>query len=435
MLSIALAVASNLFLVGAVWRQTRLDAVDAVRRETLEQSDALQAVWRSGGDPALRQAVNDATTPGDQSVLLAMIDDRGRVLAGNIPDPVTTPLRSIPFRIGPIGKGADPREVAWALHPVGDRWLLVARSLDLLAAEQRALARALAIAVLLSLVLGVVAGLVLARFVARRLDRIAAVIDAAGEGDLTRRVGTVASGGDAFDRLAGRLDSMLGRIERLMAELRLVTDGLAHDLRSPLARLRTRAEQAALADPAAREAALGGLLAETDLVMRMLTTAIEISRSESVARDRLLPARAAELVAQIAELYEPVAEDAGLAFELALDADPPPLRLHRELLSQAVANLLDNALKHAAGGGRVTLRLSAVPGGTAISVEDRGPGIAEPDRAQALKRFGRLDAARSTPGAGLGMALVEAVARLHDGRFELVDHVPGLIARIVLPVP
>jgi signal transduction histidine kinase len=432
-LSIALALASNLFLVAAVWRQTRLDALDAVRRETVEQSDALKAVWRSGGYLALHDAIDGAITPGDQSLLLAVVNGHGRMLVGNVASPLAIVLRPTPFRISPLARGSDAREVAWALQPIGPRWLLVARSLDLLAAQQRALERALAIAALLSLVLGVVAGLVLARFVARRLDRIAAVIDAAGEGDLSRRVGTAVSGGDAFDRLAGRLDAMLGKIERLMTELRLVTDGLAHDLRSPLGRLRTRAEQAVLAEPAAREAALGGLLAETDVVMRMLTTAIEISRSESVARDRLQPARPAELVARIADLYEPVAEDAGLVFSLILDADPPALAVHRELLSQAIANLLDNALKHAGSGGAVTLRLSAAPGEIAISVEDRGPGIAERDRAQALKRFGRLDAARSTPGAGLGMALVEAVARLHEGRFELVDHEPGLIARMVLP--
>ena len=111
----------------------------------------------------------------------------------------------------------------------------------------------------------------------------------------------------------------------------------------------------------------------------------------------------------------------------------PAMLLHRELLSQAITNLIDNALKHAAGGGVVTLRLTMLPHAIAIQVEDRGIGIAEADRAQALKRFGRLDAARTTPGAGLGMALIEAVARLHNGRFELADNGPGLIARIVLP--
>ena len=219
-----------------------------------------------------------------------------------------------------------------------------------------------------------------------------------------------------------------------MSELRVVTDSLAHDLRSPLARLRTKTEQAVLiADPTARDAALNNLLLETDLVMAMLSTAIEISRSESVSRDRFTLVEPADLIEEIADLYEPVAEDAGMVFTVAIDARPPAMKLHRELLSQAVANLIDNAMKHAATGGVVTLRLCDHPTGIAIQVEDRGGGIAEADRALALKRFGRLDTARTTPGAGLGMALIEAVARLHGGRYDLADNAPGLVARIVLP--
>lgn len=434
LLSIALALASNLVLVAAVWRQTRGDALDAVRRETTEQADALVAVWRTDGDRALVEAIDHATTPGDHSQVLAVLDAQGRIVAGGVPQPLGVPLKPTPFRIEPLGDSPTARDVAYLLHRVGDRWLLTGRGLDLLAAEQRALAKALGVAALLSLGFGVAAGLVLARFVGRRLDRIATVIDAAGEGDLSRRVGAETAGaGDAFDRLAGRLDAMLEKIERLMGELRVVTDSLAHDLRSPLARLRSRAEAAVLAEPLARDAALSGLIAETDLVMGMLTTAIEISRSEAVARDRLHPASPAALVEQIADLYAPVAEEEGAAFTLALDADPPAMPLHRELLSQAVANLLDNALKHAAGSA-LTLRLSAGADAVAIAVEDRGPGIAAADRELAVKRFGRLDAARSVPGAGLGMALVEAVARLHGGRLELADNAPGLVARIVLPL-
>lgn len=430
LLSIALALASNLFLVAAVWRQTRTDALDSVRRATTEQADALVAVWRSGGLPALDDAIDDASTPGDPSLMLRVIDGRGRRQGGGAPASLAIPMRATAFRIGTVAP--EGREMAYSLRPIGRDWLFAGRGLDLLAAEQRALERALAVAVLLSLGLGVVAGLVLARFVGRRLDRIATVIDAAGEGDLSRRVGSIAASGDAFDRLAVRLDAMLDRIERLMGELRVVTDGLAHDLRSPLARLRAKTEQAVLAEPAAREAALNGLLVETDLVMAMLTTAIEISRAQAAGGDRLQRAAPAALIVAVADLYEPVAEEAGLAFTLALDADPPPLPLHRELLSQAVANLLDNALKHAGDGGAIMLRLSAAAGEVVIAVADRGPGIASNDRAQAMKRFGRLDAARSTPGAGLGMALVDAVARLHGGRFELADNAPGLIARIVL---
>jgi len=433
LLAIALALVSNLVLVGFVWRQTHDAAIDAVRRETIEKSDAMRAVFRAGGLAAVSGAIDDARAPGDMSLLLAVIDSRGRRVLGYAPAELGVPIVDTAFRIADVDRSAATNDVGYALHPIGRYWLLAGRSLDLVEAEQRAIERALAIAVLLSLALGVAAGLVLARYVGGRLDRIADVIEAAGEGDLSRRV-PAAKGDDAFDRLAARLNAMLGKVEALMTELRVVTDSIAHDLRSPLARLRTKTEQAVLiGDAAHREAALGGLLVETDLVMRMLTMLIEISRAEAVSRDRFTLVQPAELVTEIAELYEPVVEEAGFVFTVAIDDDPPAMLLHRELLSQAITNLIDNGLKHAVAGRTLTLRLARATGGWAIQVEDRGAGIAEIDRAQALKRFGRLDSARTTPGAGLGMALIEAVARLHGGRFELADNKPGLIARIVLP--
>jgi signal transduction histidine kinase len=434
LLSVTLALVSNLVLVGFVWKQTHDEAIAAVRRETVERTDEMLAVWRSGGVGALGRAVTEARAPGDVSLVAALLTPDGHRVAGRGPERIAVPLRPTSFRIAHLA-GVVPwsvRDTGYALRPIGPRWLLVGRNLDVIGAEERAIERALGVTVLLSLLLGIGAGLVVARYVARRLDAIAGAVEAAGEGDLSRRVPGRA-GGDAFDRLGARLNAMLAKIERLMGELRLVTDSLAHDLRSPLARLRTRAEQAATADPAAREAALGGLLAETDLVMRMLTTVIEISRSEAVSRDRFTLTDPAALIEAVAELYEPVVEDEGLVFTVAVEAGLAPMPLHRELVSQAVANLLDNAVKHGGTGGPLTLSLASVPDGVAITVADRGPGIAEVDREQALKRFGRLDSARTTPGAGLGMALVEAVARLHGGRFELGDHAPGLIARIVLP--
>jgi len=435
LLSIALALVSNVVLVGFVWKQTDAAVIDTVRRETIEQSDALRAIYRVGGLPAVAEAIGHARVAGDTSLLLAVLDRQGNRIVGYAPARAALPLVPSLFRIADLDGSEATSDVGYSLRPIGRYWLLAGRSLDLVQSERSAIEGALAVAVLLSLVLGVGAGLVLARYVGVRLNRIAAVIEAAGEGDLSRRVPVAPTRRDAFDRLANQLNMMLGKLEGLMVELRVVTDSLAHDLRSPLARLRTKTEQAVLiADPAAREAALGGLLVETDLVMRMLTMVIEISRSESVSRNRFILVEPAELVEEIAELYEPVAEEAGLDFTLAIDARAPPMLLHRELLSQAITNLIDNALKHAASGGVLTLRLVAQPQEIAIQVEDRGAGIAESDRAQALKRFGRLDAARTTPGAGLGMALIEAVARMHNGRFELADNVPGLIARIVLPL-
>ncbi|HEX8483861.1 HAMP domain-containing sensor histidine kinase [Sphingomonas sp.] len=436
LLSIGLAIISNFALSAFVWKQAQSDAREAVQRETIEQADALIAVWRDGGDAILAPAIRSALAPADMSQVLAILDERGNRLVGLAPMRFAPPLERTLFRVARLGADGRwaGRDTGYSLRPIGRRWLLVGRNMDLIAAEQRAIERALMLAVTLSLALGIFEALVLARYVSRRLDGIAGVVDAAGEGDLSRRVAMVAGGNDAFDRLAQHLNATLDKTEALMNELRVVTDSLAHDLRSPLSRLRTKTEQAVtLADPHAREAALGGLLVETDLVLRMLTMVIEISRSGSVPRDRFTRVGPAELVEEIAELYEPVVEDAGLAFSVRIEARPAAMALHRQLMSQAIGNLIDNAMKHAANGGTLVLRLAQGVDGVAIQVEDRGPGIAEDDRAQALKRFGRLDAARSTPGAGLGMALIEAVARLHHGRFELADNAPGLIARIVLP--
>jgi signal transduction histidine kinase len=433
LLALGLALVSSVVLIGVIWRQAHVDALSLVERETTERAQALAAVWGRGGSGAVVDAINHARVPGDRSLMLAVLDGSGRRLVGFAPSQVGVPLRDTPFAVADVDGSASTREAGYTLHRAGDGWLLVGRSLDVFKAEQGAVERALGLALLVSLALGLGAGVVVARYVAHRLDAIAGVIDAAAAGNLSLRV-AAPTGGDAFDRLAERLNTMLARTERLMGELRVVTDSLAHDLRSPLARLRTRAEQAVtVADPAAREAALGGLLAETDLVMRMLTTVIEISRSEATTRDRFTRVVPAELIEGVAELYGPVVEEAGLAFHVEVADRVPAMPLHRELLSQAVANLLDNALRHGVGGGEVTLRLVRLAQGVAVSVEDRGPGIAAADRAQALKRFGRLDTARSTPGAGLGMALVEAVARLHGGRFELADNAPGLVARLVLP--
>lgn len=434
LLSIALALVSNLVLVAFVWKVVRDDAIDELRRDTVEQSEALIAVYRTGGLPALGRTIRDARTPGDVSRIVAVVAPDGRLIAGVGPElDAFGRWPGLGFQIRALGSRWSDREAGYAVRQIGPYRLISGRMLDDWQEEQRGIERALAAATLFSLALGVGGGLVVTRYVGRRLDRVADVIEGVAAGDLSRRVANAASG-DAFDRLAIRLNAMLDKTERLMTELRIVTDGLAHDLRSPLARLRAKAEAAVLqADPAQREAAMGGLLIETDLVMRMLSTMIEITRAESVSRDRLAPMDPITLMGEIAELYAPVVEDAGMRFQVELPTVAPAMVLHRELLTQAIANLVDNALRHAGAGGAITVRLALAGGEARFQVEDRGPGIAEADRAQALRRFGRLDSARSLPGAGLGMALVDAVARLHGGRLELSDNAPGLIVAIVLP--
>jgi signal transduction histidine kinase len=436
LLAVLLSLVTSLALAGLIWQQTHDDAIEALRRDTAQQTDAFAAVYRSGGVAALGQAIADAQAD-DDSLVAAVVDRNGLRRLGVGPERLAFLPAAEAFRIATLGTAGEwaGQEAGIAIRPLGRDWLVSGRLLDDWERAQRTIERALLLAVLLSLVLGVGAGLVLTRYVTRRLNRIAGAVDAVAAGDLTRRIGTEGGGGDAFDRLSLRIDGMLDRIDRLMAELRVVTDSIAHDLRSPIARLRARAEAAATASqPQQREAALAGLIAETDLVMRMLAVLLEISRSEAVTRDTLVPLDPAALIEEIADLYAPVVEEAGLRFAVALPAGPASeTKLHRELLSQALANLIDNALRHAAAGGEIALSLALAPGEILLSVADRGTGIPAADRAQALSRFGRLDRARSLPGAGLGLALVESVARLHGGRLDLDDNDPGLRATIAIP--
>ncbi|HVJ01373.1 MAG TPA: HAMP domain-containing sensor histidine kinase [Sphingomonas sp.] len=436
LLAVLLSLITSLALAALIWQQTHDDAIEALRRDTIEQTDAFVAVYRSGGVPALGQAIADAAAD-DDSVVAALVDARGVRRLGVGPDRLAFAPAAQVFRIAALGSGEDwGEEAGVAIRPIGREWLVSGRMLDDWERAQRTIERALLLAILLSIVLGIGGGLVLTRYVTRRIDRIAGAVDAVAAGDLARRVGTEGGGGDAFDRLSQRIDGMLDRIDRLMAELRIVTDSIAHDLRSPIARLRARAEAAAAASqPRQREAALAGLIAETDLVMRMLMVLLEISRSEAVPRDALVPFDPVALVEEIADLYAPVVEEAGLRFAVTVPPGPvAQLPMHRELLSQALANLIDNAMRHAGQGDEIALALAAEPDVLRFSVADRGPGISPADRAQALARFGRLDRARSLPGAGLGLALVDSVARLHGGKLELGDNAPGLVATIAVPI-
>lgn len=433
LLAALLVLASNLAVIGYVHVQTRNDALVRLESEVAEQADTLDAVYRSGGVAGLERAVGDLVRSGDGELLVALTDAKGRVRAGTLSGTVGLARRPVGFRVAPL-TGNDDDQAAFTVRAVGPMRLLYGRRVDDSVLLHRALENALLVAGLLSALMGAAGGAVIAWYVGRRLRVIAGAVDVVAAGDLSRRA-EIVSGGDSFDALARRVNMMLDRIEGLMRELQLLTDSLAHDLRSPLSRLHVKVERAITLDEGeAREAALNGLLQETDTIMRMLSLLLEIGRMEAMAgasrMDWIEPAR---VVTDLAEMYEPVLEDAGIAFDCRIDGPVLPLHGHRELLAQAMSNLIDNAMRHGGAGKALTVRLSTRPDELVFSVEDRGPGIAPDQEAEARRRFGRLDAARSRPGAGLGLALVEAVARLHRGRLELADNGPGLAARIVLP--
>lgn len=207
--------------------------------------------------------------------------------------------------------------------------------------------------------------------------------------------------------------------------MRLVTDSLAHDLRAPLTRLRSRLEEA-LSHPGGEREAIEGAIEEADHLLVTFRALLDIARAEAGAiGEELKPLDLALLLQETAELFEPAAEDQGIKLECATET-LPPLRGHRQLLAQAIANLIENALKFTPEGGRIALSLKAEVGDAVITIADSGPGISPTDRARVLQRFVRLDASRSSPGSGLGLSLVAAVAHLHESKLELADNAPGL---------
>jgi signal transduction histidine kinase len=339
-------------------------------------------------------------------------------------------------------EGSDHHALVQVVQLPGGFRLLVGRDLE----ERERLFGIIANAGQWSLALVIVLGLAGGFFVSRRvLARVEAMTDKAQtimSGDLAGRL-PVAGTGDEIDRLADRLNAMLERIEALMQGLKEVTDNIAHDLKTPLTRMRNRCEQAlrGSGDVGAYRAALESTIAESDELIRTFDALLMIARAESgQARDNMTEFDAAEIARDVGELYEPLADEKGIT--LTVDAPAAaPVRGNRELVSQALANLIDNAIKYAGPNGtdvngtpaEIVVKAGNDGERIALSVADRGPGIPEADRGHVVERFVRLEQSRSEPGSGLGLSLASAVARLHGGELKLEDNHPGLRSIIALP--
>ncbi len=272
---------------------------------------------------------------------------------------------------------------------------------------------------LATIALGLVIGLLFSQSLLRRVDSVNKTAKAIRGGDLSQRI-ALTGGGDELESLAINLNTMLDQIERLMTGMREVSDNIAHDLRSPLTRIHNRLSNALEADAPDKVEIMRATLADSDRMLATFNALLSIARIESGEGAGVMEAiDLAAIAEEMAELYEPATQDAG--FGLTLTTRPaPPIKGSRTLISQAIANLFDNALKYAEGGTQIEISVNRTAKGTVVlSVADDGPGIPEGDRSNVLRRFVRLETSRTSPGSGLGLSLVSAVARAHGAKLKL----------------
>lgn len=409
---------------------------DFARPLEFRQSN-LEKHYRNGGIVELRTAVASraARAHRDQTAIL-LVDVRGRKLAGNLaewPEGLSAPHDWTPTTLRRDGiSHAEEFLVRSVRLPSGHR-LMLGGLLD----NRADMHGALLLALIAAFALAVPTGLVGSFAMVREMNLMVAAIADVGQhvcaGDLQRRAETDGSG-DPVDRLKTTLNVMLDRIEVLLEEHRVLTDALAHDLRSPLGRIHMQLAGAPSQCHGSDHAERFPIIQhELDGVLRILDNALEISRAEAgIGRHNFDRVDVGAMLRDLHEIFQPLATAGGVTIDLRCEPEIF-LRGDRVLLARAVSNLIDNALKYGGGGGNVLLAACCGEGEAHLSVSDGARGIPEHRRRDALRKFGRLDDARSTPGSGLGLTLVSAVASLHGGSFELQDNYPGLRAVLVLP--
>jgi hypothetical protein len=430
--------ASALLLIVVLW----LSSINILSRQVDAAIDAdaqgLSEQWDEGGAAALLSTIQNRIADNvDNDSLYLVLDPFGRRVAGN--------LDSWPAQVAATGRGYEVRVVRNGVSnlarfhrydlPLGYS-LLVGREVTSRAALRDLLTETLAWALVLIALLSVTGGLVLQQLFSRMVTHVSETADAISAGDLSRRV-AISGRGDEFDRLAETINDMLDRLSRLMDGVRQVSNAIAHDLRTPITRARARLEDATVHGENSEQlrGAIERAVSDLDAITNVFQALLRISEIEAGARRSafvLLDAR--PLLDDVCDLYSALAEERNLSLTMRVSGELV-VRGDRELIQQAVANLLDNAIKFSPSGETVTLTAEVSGDALRIAVRDHGAGIPEAELARATERFYRGETARHTPGFGLGLTLVRAVAQLHGGSLLLEDASPGLRATLLIPAP
>ncbi|AEW18228.1 hypothetical protein P053_02310 [Brucella abortus 01-4165] len=441
-----------LFAVGAValvFYMTNLSASILAGQTQQALGEEVSSIGKSYARGGILQLVRTidyrSRQPGAYLYLVA--DPTGRILAGNVesvePGVLNTDgiiERAFTYRrYGEQAPQMEHRAIAVVIALPNGMRLLVGRDLGEPERFRDLIRNSLVLALGIMGVGALLIWLFVGRRALKRIDDVSRASQRIMDGDLTGRL-PVNGSGDEFDRLSGNLNVMLVRILELNEGLKQVSDNIAHDLKTPLTRLRNRAEEALGGEKVEPEyrAALEDIIGESDQLIRTFNAILMISRLEAgYSSENLDDMPVAPIMRDVAEMYEPVAEDAGVTLTLGA-LDDVALHINRELVGQTVSNLVDNAIKYAGGEGRtatVTLLMEKDAQWVRIVVADNGPGIPADKRDHATERFVRLEESRTQPGSGLGLSLAKAVMKLHGGALRLEDNGPGLRAVLEFPLP
>ncbi len=434
------ALALGIALLALAWSVSH--RIDTRVQEELEQEmSSLEQTFASGGAAALREAMSQRERDaGDDGRFRLLAARSGERLAGNLlgwPEDLATgeEVHAVQFEEEIIPYGIVEDDVYWpaiARELADGSRLLLARQVEQ-NGELQEIADYLAEFFLAALLLALAIGITIGHVISRRVDMINRTAGEIMAGDLSQRI-TVSGSNDEFDVLAGHLNRMLDRIQQLIKGIRQTTDNVAHDLRSPLTRLRNQLEVTLLEPRSEGEyrAVLTRGVEDVESLIRTFNALLEIAQAEAGNhRAQRETIEFDKLTGDLVDLYRPVAEEQGQRLEL--DARACRIVGNRQLLAQAIGNLLDNAIKYTPADGAI--RVSVGPTGSAVEfrIADTGPGIPASEREHVLERFVRLDGARQAPGNGLGLSLVHAVCKLHGAELLLADAGPGLSVTIRLP--
>ncbi len=439
--------ASAVSVLGVYLYRATLGVVAVQMDEAIDKDiEVLSEIFAEQGEAVLLEELGDRAKWRDGGLYMLIRAPSGAVLAGNLTALPPAALsadegffnftyerdRPLALNTGDARSAIEVRQARgkirrFSISPEAESFFLVFVARD--SSDRRLLSERLREVILrialVTIMLGLIIGLLFSRSVLLRVDAVNKTARAVRGGDMSRRI-ALTGGGDELENLAVNLNAMLDQLERLMTGMREVSDNIAHDLRSPLTRIRNRLTDALEADEETKEVALRATLGDAERMISTFNALLSIARIESgEGAGALEPVDVAAIVEELAELYEPAAQDAG--FELSVRMKPSaPIKGSRALISQAIANLLDNALKYAEGGSQIVIAVSTHQDGRVVlSVSDDGPGVPSQDRAHILQRYVRLETSRTTPGSGLGLSLVSAISRAHGAKLYLRDAKKG----------